>query len=148
MLINENSGVGFLMHDIARLMRYRFDARARGLGVTRQQWRVLLHLARREGQSQTELAENLEVERITLCRMIDRLADAGLVERRADPADRRIWRLHLLPSAHAIVDKLAAIGAELEQKALSHLGVDAAPFLANLERLREGLRDDGRRKVA
>ncbi len=66
--------------------------------------------------TQTELADTLEVERISVGRMVDRLVDNGLVERRNDPADRRVWRLHLLPSAYEIVNKLAAIGASLEQR--------------------------------
>ncbi|MBA3896767.1 MAG: MarR family transcriptional regulator, partial [Sphingomonadaceae bacterium] len=86
------SNIGFLLHDVARRYRARFDADARELGVTRQQWRTLLHLSFREGQTQAELADRLEVERITLCRMVDRLSEAGLVERRADPQDRRVWR--------------------------------------------------------
>jgi DNA-binding MarR family transcriptional regulator len=144
---------GFLMHDIARLMRYRFDARARDLGVTRPQWRALLHLARNPGSTQTELADMLDVEQITLCRMIDRLGDAGFVERRADPSDRRVRRLHLLEPAHAIVDKLAEIGAELEDEVLSPLGAEERAALAlSLERVRDGLRrplgDDAQKEVA
>jgi MarR family transcriptional regulator for hemolysin len=144
---------GFLMHDIARLMRYRFDSRARDLGVTRPQWRALLHLARNPGSTQTELADMLDVEQITLCRMVDRLSEAGLVERRADPSDRRVRRLHLLEPAHAIVDRLAEIGTELENEVLSPLGADERAALArSLERVRDGLRrppaDDAQREVA
>ncbi len=141
MAINDRLSIGFLMHDISRMLRYRFDARARSLGVTRPQWRVLLHLARNPGATQTELADLLEVERITLCRMIDRLGDAGLVERRADPSDRRVWRLHLLPAAHAVVDGLAAIGAEIEEEVLSPITAEQrAAMTDSLERVREGLR--------
>jgi MarR family transcriptional regulator, transcriptional regulator for hemolysin len=113
--------LSLLMHDVSRLFRARFDVEARPLGVTRSQWRTLLHLSMEEGQSQAELADRLEVERITLCRMIDRLADAGLVERRADPRDRRVWRLHLTPKAHGLVDKLSAIGRMLEEEAVAAL---------------------------
>ncbi|MDB5662535.1 MAG: MarR family transcriptional regulator [Sphingomonas bacterium] len=145
--------IGFLMHDVARLMRYRFDARARDLGVTRPQWRVLLHLARTPGPTQAELADLLDVERITLCRMIDRLADAGLVERRADPSDRRVWRLHLLPAAHGIADQLAEIGAKFEEEILSPLDEQArASLMASLESMRDGLRrrtaDEAQEEVA
>ncbi len=136
-----DENIGFVMHDVARMMRYRFDARARDLGVTRPQWRALLHMARNPGLTQAELADLLEVERITLCRMIDRLAEAGLVERREDPRDRRVWRLHLLPAAHAIVDRLAAIGAELEEEMLAALSTaERAVFIESLKRLREGMR--------
>jgi DNA-binding MarR family transcriptional regulator len=144
---------GFLMHDIARLMRYRFDARARDLGVTRPQWRALLHLARNPGSTQTELADMLDVEQITLCRMVDRLGEAGLVERRADPSDRRVRRLHLLEPAHAIVDQLAEIGAELEEEVLSPLSPEERAALGqSLLRVRDGLRrpfgEDAQKEVA
>jgi len=149
MLMDGQTSVGFLLHDVARLMRYRFDARARDLGVTRQQWRALLNLARQEGQTQAELADRLEVERITLCRMVDRLAEAGLVERRADPKDRRVWRLHLLPAAHDIVERLALLGAEIEDEAHELLGEEFATLSASLTRLRNGLREgDSRKRVA
>lgn len=149
MLTDEQESLGVLLHDSARLMRYRFDARARDVGVTRQQWRALYHLARNEGMTQAELSDLLEVERITLCRMIDRLSDAGLVERRADPQDRRVWRLHLLPPAYDIVQRLSELGAELEREVKVILGGDYDRLTANLNRLRDGLRDDAaRRKVA
>ena len=140
MLIDAHQSFALLLHDVARQFRYRFDARARVLGVTRPQWRALLVLARREGLSQSELAEVLEVERITLCRMIDRLAEAGLVERRADPHDRRVWRLHLMPKSRAIVEQLSAIGAEIEEEALSALSAAERTMLReSLMRIREKL---------
>lgn len=98
--------LGFLLADVSRLMRRSFDARARSIGVTRAQWRVLTALVRNEGINQGGLAERLEVEPITLCRMVDRLAEAGLVERRADPNDRRAWRLFLTDKAHPIIEDL------------------------------------------
>ena len=88
-----------MLADTARLMRRSFDARARQIGVTRPQWRVLSVLRRHEGINQGGLAELLEVEPITVCRMVDRLQEAGLVERRPDPADRRSWRLFLTAKA-------------------------------------------------
>lgn len=139
MLMDTQVSVGFLLHDLARRFRYRFDERAKDLGVTRTQWRTLLQLGRREGLTQSELADLLEVERITLCRMIDRLTEAGLVERRADPQDRRVWRLHLLPRAHAIVSQLTGIGADLEEEALSALEPGERIMLREtLTRLRQG----------
>ncbi|WP_380874717.1 MarR family transcriptional regulator [Sphingomonas sp. DBB INV C78] len=141
--------IGLLLHDTARAFRYRFDARARALGVTRQQWRALFHISRSEGLNQAELAERLDVERITLCRMVDRLEEARLVERRADPNDRRVWRLHLLPPAHPIVERLAEIGHEVEREALVHLDDEERDQLFDsLKRLREALREDGRKQVA
>lgn len=140
MLTDIETNVAFLLHDVSRRFRQRFDERARGLGVTRQQWRALMNLARRPAQTQAELADVLEVERITLCRMIDRLAEAGLVERRGDPADRRVWRLHLTPRADAVVSKLAAIGHELEEEALRCRSEGEREQLrADLIRLRDAL---------
>jgi MarR family transcriptional regulator, transcriptional regulator for hemolysin len=145
MLMDAQDSIAFLLHDLARQFRYRFDARARALGVTRPQWRALLILARREGLSQSELADLLEVERITLCRMVDRLAEAGLVERRADPKDRRIWRLHLTPSALGIVEQLTQIGADLEEEALSALSAAERTMLREtLTRVRNELYGHGR----
>lgn len=144
MLTEPHQSLGFLAHDVARQFRQRFDEEARSLGVTRQQWRALIHLARVEGQTQTELADRLEVERITLCRMIDRLAEAGLVERRADPADRRVWRLHLMPAAHAMVDRLAEIGRGVEAEATAILSLaERAELHRLLGRVLQGMRRSG-----
>jgi len=140
MLMDARDSIAFLLHDISRQFRYSFDARAREFGVTRPQWRALLYLARVEGPTQSELADALEVERITLCRMVDRLAEAGLVERRADPLDRRVWRLHLTDAALGIVDELAKIGSELETEALSRIGpAEQAMLRETLTRMRDGL---------
>jgi DNA-binding MarR family transcriptional regulator len=129
-----------LMHDIARRVRYRFDARARTMGVTRPQWRALFTLARKPGLTQSELAEFLEVERISLCRMIDRLADAGLVERRADPNDRRVWRLHLTDNSHGIIDQLAEVAQEVEREALASLSPAEQELVHDaLSRMRDAL---------
>ena len=87
-----------LLNDVARLMRTRFDRRARAQGMTRAQWFILARLSHHPGQSQNELAAVCEVEPITVGRLIDRLEARGLVERRPDPMDRRIRRLHLLPA--------------------------------------------------
>ncbi len=141
MLTESTMAVAFALHDVARQIRYAFDARARHVGVTRPQYRVLLYLARNEGPTQSEIADALDVERITLGRMIDRMADAGLVERRADPHDRRVWRLRMLPAAEELVDRLAAIGAEVEAEALSHLQPDERETLTRLLRaMRDGMK--------
>jgi DNA-binding MarR family transcriptional regulator len=101
----------FLLHDVARLLRVDADKRARLHGMTRAQWAILIWLERQPGISQKELSEILEVEPITVARLIDRLEARGMVERRPDPRDRRIWRLHLLPAAldvlHEIDDQRA-----------------------------------------
>lgn len=106
------------MADAARMMRRSFDTRAREIGVTRPQWQVLVVLRRHEGIHQGGLAEILEVEPITVCRMVDRLQDAGLVERRADPADRRSWRLVLTPKAHELLNALRPLAEAMLEQAL------------------------------
>ncbi|WP_016744869.1 MarR family winged helix-turn-helix transcriptional regulator [Rhizorhabdus wittichii] len=124
--------ISFLLHDIARRTRYAFDARARASGLTRAQWRVLINLAHVDGPTQSELAVALDVERITLCRMVDRLAEAGLVERRADPSDRRVWRLHLTEKAGPLVDRLSGIANEMEEKMLFPLSAEQRDLLGGL----------------
>lgn len=140
MLMDARDNITLLMHDIARRARYRFDARARTMGVTRPQWRALFTLAHKPGLTQSELAEFLEVERISLCRMVDRLAEASLVERRADPDDRRVWRLHLTESAHAIVDQLAEVAREVEHECLAPLSPAEQELVRDaLTRMRDAL---------
>jgi len=145
--------ISFLMHDIARRARYRFDARARSRGITRAQWRVLISLARVDGPTQSDLAELLDVERITLCRMIDRLAEAGMIERRADPADRRVWRLHLTERAMPVVEELSMIANEMEEDMLEPLSAEQREVLTNLlatvrDHMREMDDRDGQPDVA
>ncbi|TQF85638.1 MarR family transcriptional regulator [Elioraea sp. Yellowstone] len=111
--------LGFLLHDVARLLRKRFDQNARELGLTRAQWQVLAHLARNEGIHQGGLAEILELEPISLGRILDRLQAAGLVERRPHPKDRRVWLLFLRPKAHPVLDRMRAIGAATRAEALA-----------------------------
>ncbi len=98
--------IGFLLADNSRLARWAFDQRVREIGVTGPQARLLLNLNRRPGENQGFYAEQLEVEPITLCRMVDRLEESGMVERRRDPADRRAWQLHLTAKSRKIVAKL------------------------------------------
>ncbi|MES2095413.1 MAG: MarR family transcriptional regulator [Pseudomonadota bacterium] len=105
--------LGFLISDVSRLLRRRFDERARQLGTTRAQWRTLLTLSRNEGLNQGALADLLEVEPITLCRMIDRLEEAALVERRRDPTDRRAWRLFLTEKSKPLIAELKTLGDDL-----------------------------------
>ena len=112
----------FLLHDVARLIRIDADKRARAHGMTRAQWGILIWLERQPGLSQKELAEILEVEPITVARLIDRLEARGMVERRPDPKDRRIWRLHVCPPAYSV---LREIDRQREQmRALVTCGLD------------------------
>ncbi len=91
------------LYDVARLMRIRFDRWARTYGMTRAQGVILARLSRMPGMTQNEMASICEVEPITVGRLVDRLEARGLLERRLDPADRRIRRLHLLPAAQPIL---------------------------------------------
>ena len=104
--------------DLSRLARRSFDARARQIGVTRQQWQVLVTLRRHEGVNQGGLADLLDVEPISICRMVDRLQEADLVERRPDPADRRSWRLFLTAKAEVLLAQLRPLADEMEAQAL------------------------------
>ena len=116
-----DSNVGFLLHDVSRLLRLRFDRRARALGLTRAQWRVLAHLAPRQGINQSSLAEILEVENITLGRHIDRLEDTEWVIRRRDPDDRRAWRLFLTDKSRPVLDQMEVLAAETQGEAMAGL---------------------------
>lgn len=116
-----SENIGFLMADVSRLMRRRFDERARKSGATGPQWRTLKMLERHEGLNQGQLAELLEVEPITCCRMIDRLEEAELVERRRDPADRRAWRIYLTEKARPVLAELHDVAGEMIEAALHGL---------------------------
>ena len=116
-----DSNVGFLLHDVSRLLRMRFDRRARAVGLTRAQWRVLAHLAPRQGINQSSLAEILEVENITLGRHIDRLEDTDWVVRRRDPGDRRAWRLFLTDKSRPVLDRMEVLATETQEEAMAGL---------------------------
>lgn len=132
--------VGTVLAQVARLMRRAFDERAREIGVTRPQWQVLSVLLRHEGIKQGGLAELLEVEPITAGRMIDRMQDGGLVERRADPADRRAWRLYLTDKGHEIVGRLQPLATETSDEALSGVSeTEQADLLRMLDKMLENL---------
>jgi MarR family transcriptional regulator, transcriptional regulator for hemolysin len=132
--------IGVLISDAARLLRRRFDARARSIGVSRAQWQVLIALSRSEGINQAALADRLEVETITVARMVDRLQEAALVERQPDPADRRAWRLFLTDRAHPIIAELQAVAAEVRAEMLAGLEpAEQAQLQALLLRVRANL---------
>lgn len=113
--------IGFLISDVARLMRTAFDRRVRPLGLTRSQWLVINRLHRRPGATQSELAEMLEVEKATAGRMVDRMEKKGWVVRRPDAADRRVNRLHLTADAELIQMQLAEIADRTVEDALALL---------------------------
>jgi MarR family transcriptional regulator, transcriptional regulator for hemolysin len=115
---NLDRHLGFLLHEVARLMRRRFEQNARDLGLTRSQCQVLAHLAYKEGIHQGALAELLEIEPITLTRILDRLEEAGLVERLLYRRDRRVRLLRLTAAAHPLIDDIFAIDALTRGEAL------------------------------
>lgn len=102
----------FMLYDVARIMRTRVDQRARDTGMTRAQWVILVWLERNPGLSQNELAALVEVEPITIARLIDKLEAHGVVERRADPSDRRIRRLHLTAAAEPLLERIHVYRAQ------------------------------------
>jgi len=110
----------FEVAETARLIRREANKRAAVLGATKAQWRVLARLHRTgDGIRQIELADALDVEPITLCRMIDRLEEAGLVERRRDDNDRRAWRIHLTEAATPVLARLEAMGTQFNADILA-----------------------------
>ena len=135
-----DENIGSMLAQVSRLLRRRFDERAREIGVTRPQWHVLSILKRNEGINQGGLAELLEVEPITAGRMIDRLQDAALVERRPDPADRRAWRLYVTAKGESLFDQLRPCAMETFDEALEGIGAKERDGLfATLQRMRANL---------
>ncbi|MBK8018189.1 MAG: MarR family transcriptional regulator [Betaproteobacteria bacterium] len=112
---------GFILNDVARLMRTTFDRRVRSLGLTRSQWWVLNHLFRNDGTTQSELADILEIEKPTLGRLLDRLEQKGWIRREADSADRRAKRIFLTEEVEPAMKAMRAAAAELRRDALAGL---------------------------
>jgi MarR family transcriptional regulator for hemolysin len=112
----------FEISETAHALRKAFDRRAVGMGVTRAQWKVLFRLERQPGLRQIELADMLDIEPITLSRIVDRLEEGGHVERVADPSDRRAWRLHVTARAQPLIAKLRAVADEMISDAFA--GID------------------------
>src|ERR1700690_212305 len=113
--------IAFTIMDVARLLKTYADQRARHFGISRAQWAVLIRIDRHEGLKQSELADMLDLQPISLTRLLDRLADTGLIERRADPNDRRANRLYLKPDAKPMLGRLAELGAHMMETVLDGL---------------------------
>jgi len=113
--------IAFQIMDVARMLRTYADQRARQFGISRAQWAVLMRIERTEGLKQTELAEILDLQPISLTRLLDRLAANGLIERRPDPNDRRANRLYLKPAARPLLDQLAELGTDMMATVLDGL---------------------------
>ena len=126
--------------ETSRMMRRFYDRRASALGVTTAQWRVLAWLGHEPGMKQVELAERLDIEPITACRILDRLEEAGLVERQRDPDDRRAWRLVLTDKAQPILERLRLLAEEMAGDAFAGFSVDEIEAIrAKLARVRDNV---------
>ncbi|MBV9586118.1 MAG: MarR family transcriptional regulator [Alphaproteobacteria bacterium] len=123
---------GYLVHDVARLFGRRFDHNGRRLGLTRAQCRTIGYIARNEGINQAGLADLLEIRPMTLVRQIDRMEEAGWIERRADPADRRARRLFLTAKARPILGRILHVANETRHEALARLKPGEAEQLIDL----------------
>jgi DNA-binding MarR family transcriptional regulator len=136
---------GFLLNDVARLLRTTYDRRVKSLGLTRSQWWVLNHLYRGDGVTQTELAETLEIEKPTLGRLLDRLEAKGWVRREADARDGRAWRVYLTDEVAPAMGELRRLAAELRRDALAGLSAaDRERFVDTLLAIKSNLgRRDG-----
>lgn len=133
--------LGFALNDVARMLRTFSDQKARELNMTRAQWAVLARLQRCQGAKQSELAQLLDIAPITLTRLIDKLCDSGLVERRADSEDRRANRLFLTSSAAPTLKRLAALGEHLMGRALAGLDSKAiGEMIGRIEIIRGNLK--------
>ncbi|KRQ08384.1 MarR family transcriptional regulator [Bradyrhizobium pachyrhizi] len=132
----------FTLGEVFRLIRVYADKEAARYGITRAQWAVLSKVERQEGLKQTELAELLEVQPITLTRLIDKLCDNGWIERRSDENDRRVNRLYLKKAARPLLGKLAGLRSELTATALEGISpADAYRLLTQLESIKENVRN-------
>lgn len=134
--------LGFLINDVARMLRTLADQRAREFGMTRAQWAVLVRLEHSEGLKQSALAEMLDIQPITLTRLVDRLCESGMIERRPDPNDRRAKLLYLTPAARPLMAQLNAAGEDVMNTALARISdPDVRHMIANLELARETIRE-------
>src|SRR3981081_219628 len=132
----------FTLGELQRLVRAYADKQAARYGITRAQWAVLAKVERSEGMTQSELAELMEMQPITLTRLIDKLCDNGWIERRDDETDRRVNRLYLRKAARPLLGKLSGLRSELTATALEGINpTDAHRLLAQLETIKENVRN-------
>ena len=135
-----DSTLGFLLHDVARLLKKRFGQNSRRSGLTRSQWQVLTYLAQNEGINQARLAELIEIEPITLGRIVDRLEAMGLIERHPHPTDRRTWLLHLVEAARPKLEQIRELGDVIHEEALAGVSEDDGQrLLKTLEAMKANL---------
>lgn len=133
--------IAFNLTDVARMLKTYADQRGRQFGISRAQWVVLVRLDRCEGLKQSELAEILDLQPISLTRLLDKLAENGLIERRPDPNDRRANRLYLTPAARPVLEKLAELGQEVMGEVLEGIDKPARErLLSDLALMKDKLR--------
>jgi MarR family transcriptional regulator for hemolysin len=141
---------GFILSDISRLARNEFDRRVRELGVTRAQWLVLLHLARRPGCTQSELADAMQMQKITVSRHAGRLVRAGWIQRRDHAADGRAYHLYLSRKAEPIIARLASVAEQMRSEFMRGLsGVRRDALITDLLHIKSNLlrmHAEGRRR--
>lgn len=134
---------GFLIHDVARLLRWEFDRKSKNLKLTRAHWQVLAHLQRKEGLQQKDLAILIDIKPMTLARHLDNLEQFGWVERRDDPSDRRVKRVYLKAKAKPTINSLMKLGKQLRNHALKGLSSqEKNAFTQSLQKIRANLSDD------
>ena len=139
-MTSEEDSLSFLLADVSRMMRQAFQNRLEGSSLSLAQARALVYLARHQGLRQIDLADMLEVQPITLARLIDQLAEAGLVERHADAADRRAYRMFLTAAATAHLTAIREVGAAIQADVLRDLDKhEAAAVLVALGKMRRNL---------
>src|SRR5277367_4054406 len=131
---NERIRIGFLIHDVSRLRRTAFDQRMKPMGITRSQWWVLSGVSRHgdSGITQTELANVLDLGKVALGGLIDRLESRSFVKRMADPQDRRVNRVHLTHKGHTVLDKMAHVGVEMNSRIMKGIVMERQHLLADL----------------
>ncbi len=135
--------IGFLLHDVSRLRRSAFDQLMKPLGVTRSQWWVVAHISRNEGIMQRELATLLDIGKVTLGAIIDRLEASGLIERQSNPDDRRVWQIYLAPAAHDLIREMRKAEKKLNRTVLKGFSPEERAALAEmLGRVKRNLRRD------
>lgn len=137
---NLDRNFGLILHDVARLLRTDFDRRVRDLGLTRSQWWVLTHLFRQDGLTQTELAALMEIEKPSLGKLLDRLEHKGWINRRSDPTDRRVNRVHLTARVEPLVAEMRRHAADVRAEALSGISaIERERFVDTLLQIKGNL---------
>lgn len=130
--LEKDLGIGYLVTDIARLMTTHYNRMMKSTGLTTTQWRVIVQLNRRNGQTQSELAHLLDMGKVSMGGMIDRLEESQWIERRADPKDRRKNRIYLTNKAHEIDDQMMKMGYELANQTFANLSQEERDTLVDL----------------